>query len=213
MSLSRRLALLELAGRERMTVLEDDYDSEFRYEGSPIESLQGLDRWGQVIYAGTFSKSVLPGLRIGFVVLPEPLVEAFAAAKSLQDGGTPMMEQVVLAEFMVSGSFERHIRRMRRVDRSRRDAFLATLARELGDSVSIGPCHGGLTALVNVDALRKAEDIAARAAGKGLAVRPATAYYAVAQERSSFLIGFGGLPESQAPEAVAVLRSAALDTE
>jgi GntR family transcriptional regulator/MocR family aminotransferase len=207
MSLARRLALLDLAGRERTVVLEDDYDSEFRYEGSPIESLQGLDRSGLVIYAGTFSKSVLAGLRLGFVVLPKPLVEPFAAAKSLWDGGTPMLEQAVLAEFMVSGSFQRHIRRMRRVYRSRRDAFLEALTREFGNQVSIGPCHGGLTALVEIDAAGSAEEMAERAASVGLAVRPATAYYATLPDRPTFLIGFGGLPETEAEAAMAALHS------
>lgn len=209
LSLSRRLALLELAERDRAIVVEDDYDSEFRYEGSPVESLQGLDRAGLVIYAGTFSKSVLPGLRIGFVVLPEPLVRPFAAAKSLWDGGTPMLEQAVLAEFMISGSFERHIRRMRRVYRSRRDAFLAALLAEFGSRASVGQCHGGLTALVEIEASNPAEAIASRAADIGLVVRPATQYFASPPECPVFLIGFGGLPEVEARHAVSVLRTAA----
>lgn len=209
LSLSRRLALLELARRDRMIVVEDDYDSEFRYEGSPIESLQGLDRTGLVIYAGTFSKSVLAGLRLGFVVLPEPLVAPFAAAKSLWDGGTPMLDQAVLAEFMLSGSFERHIRRMRRVYRSRRDAFRQALAGAFGDRASVGPCHGGLTALVNIESIRSAEEIAQRALTAGIAIRPATQYYAEPPRNPSFLLGFGGLPESEADEVMAVFAAAA----
>jgi GntR family transcriptional regulator/MocR family aminotransferase len=209
LSLSRRLALLDLAQRWDMTVVEDDYDSEFRYEGSPIESLQGLDRAGLVIYAGTFSKSVLAGLRIGFVILPEHLVEPFAAAKSVWDGGTPTMEQAVLAEFMISGNFERHIRRMRRVYRNRRDAFSSALQSVLGSRAEAGPCHGGLTALVEIDSDRTAEAIAAKALEAGLALRPATRYFARPPRRPTFLIGFGGLPEAEARDAVTVLRDAA----
>lgn len=209
LSLSRRLALLELARRERTVIVEDDYDSEFRYEGSPVESLQGLDRSSLVIYAGTFSKSVLAGLRIGFVVLPDMLVDAFVGAKSLWDGGTPMLEQAVLAEFITSGSFERHIRRMRRIYRARRDAFRAALDSSFGSAAKVGPCHGGLTALIEIESHRSADDISSRAAKHGLAIRSATPYYAVAPDRPRFLIGFGGLPESEAPSAVAALRSAA----
>jgi GntR family transcriptional regulator/MocR family aminotransferase len=209
MSLTRRLELLDMARRDGAMVVEDDYDSEFRYEGSPVESLQGLDRSGLVVYAGTFSKSVLSGLRIGFVVLPEPLVGPFAAAKSLWDGGTPMLEQAALAEFMTSGSFERHIRRMRRVYRARRDALRGAVADVFEDRACIGPCHGGLTALIALDSRHGAQEIAARALESHLAVRPVTEYYATPPPRPAFLIGFGGLPETEARDAMLALSRAA----
>jgi GntR family transcriptional regulator/MocR family aminotransferase len=209
LSLTRRLALLDLARREGTIIVEDDYDSEFRYEGSPIESLQGLDRSGLVIYAGTFSKSVLSGLRIGFVVLPERLVAPFTAAKSLWDGGTPMLEQAVLAEFMRSGGFERHVRRMRRIYRSRRDAFREALAVSFGERASVGLCHGGLTALVELESERSTEEIVRRARDSGLALRAATRYFADPPPRPSFLVGFGGLAEDRAADAMAAFAAAA----
>lgn len=209
LSLSRRLALLDLARTTGSVLVEDDYDSEFRYEGSPVESLQGLDRAGLVIYAGTFSKSVLSGLRIGFVILPEPLVAPFTAAKALWDGGTPMLEQAVLAEFMVSGAFERHIRRMRRVYRARRDAFRTALEESFGSRATLGPCHGGLTALVEIDTAESDAVITRRAERGGLALRSAAEYFASPPHRPTFLIGFGGLPEADAREAVAILHASA----
>jgi GntR family transcriptional regulator/MocR family aminotransferase len=105
MTLCRRLALLAWAERAGVYVLEDDYDSEFRYEGRPVESMQGLDRAGRVIYAGTFSKVMFPSLRVGYLVLPQPLVEPFAAAKWLTDRHTPTLEQEALADFLAEGHF------------------------------------------------------------------------------------------------------------
>jgi GntR family transcriptional regulator/MocR family aminotransferase len=119
------------------------------------------------------------------------------------------MEQAVLAEFMISGNFERHIRRMRRVYRNRRDAFSSALQSVLGSRAEAGPCHGGLTALVEIDSDRTAEAIAAKALEAGLALRPATRYFARPPRRPTFLIGFGGLPEAEARDAVTVLRDAA----
>jgi GntR family transcriptional regulator/MocR family aminotransferase len=187
-------------------VFEDDYDSEFRYEGRPVESLQGLDREGIVVYAGSFSKSVLPGLRIGFLVLPEQLTRPFVAAKRLWDSGTPMLEQAALAEFLRSGDFERHIRRMRRVYRSRRDALIQALAGAFGDRVYVGPRHGGLNVLVELDVPGTAEDVASWAWNRGIALRPATVYYRVPPSVPTFLIGFGAVSEEQSTAAADILR-------
>ena len=113
MSLARRLALLEWAHARRAWIVEDDYDSEYRYTGRPLASLQGLDRHGRVIYVGTFSKVLFPALRLGYVVVPPALVDAFAAARGLVDRHPPSVTQAVLAEFIAEGSFARHVRRMR----------------------------------------------------------------------------------------------------
>lgn len=210
LSLARRLALLEIAERGDALVIEDDYDSEFRYEGRPVESLQGLDRGSRVIYAGTFSKSVLAGLRIGFLVLPLQLAGPFVSAKSLWDGGTPMLEQAALAEFMLAGDYERHIRRMRRLYRSRRDALLTGLREAFGSRVEVGHRHGGLNVLVTIDQSDSAEEIAARAARLGVVVRPATTYYSRPPERPTFLVGFAALPEGLVGESLARFADATL---
>jgi GntR family transcriptional regulator/MocR family aminotransferase len=208
LSLARRLALLDLAEHTRCLILEDDYDSEFRYEGKPVESLKGLDRAGLVIYAGTFSKSILPGLRIGFLVLPPDLVPAFVAAKSLWDSGAPILEQAALAQFIRCGEMERHIRRMRRLYRRRRDALIAGLTATFGGRVSIGERHGGLNVLVSFASAAPAGDIVRRAARLGVGLRSAAAYYAVAPERPTFLMGFAELSEEDARDGLAILASA-----
>lgn len=208
LSLTRRLALLDVAQRTGCLVVEDDYDSEFRYEGHPVESLQGLDRTGLVVYAGTFSKSVLAGLRIGFLVLPSDLVGPFIAAKSLWDSGAPLLEQAALAEFMRAGDYERHIRKMRRLYRSRRDQLVASLTEAFGDRVDIGPRHGGLNLLVSFDVSGSDEEVALRAADAGVGLRPASPYFLHPPKRPSFLLGFAALPEADIREGIRRLAGA-----
>lgn len=202
LSLGRRLMLLEVARQQRCLIVEDDYDSEFRYEGRPVESLQGLDHGGLVVYAGTFSKSVLAGLRIGFLVLPPRLVGPFVTAKSLWDIGAPMLEQVALAEFMRSGDFERHIRRMRRLYRLRRDALVAELEEAFGARVTVGERHGGLNVLVRLDFEVSDFVLAGEAAKAGIGLRPASPYYAHPPDRPTFLMGFAALPEEKIRDGV-----------
>jgi GntR family transcriptional regulator/MocR family aminotransferase len=208
LSLARRLALLELADRMDAVLVEDDYDSEFRYEGRPIESLKGLDRTGRVVYVGTFSKSVLAGLRLGFLVLPPTLVEPFAAAKRLWDSGTGMMEQLALAAFMESGEFERHIRRTRRVYRARRDALVGALTREFGSDIAIGARHGGLNLLVHFRRDDGESTIVQKAAAAGVALRAASEFYAVPPAQPTFLMGFAAMTDGEIADAVHALASA-----
>lgn len=205
LSLSRRLALLDEARRTDCVVVEDDYDSEFRYEGRPVESLQGLDRGDLVVYAGTFSKSVLAGLRIGFLVLPRRLVQPFIAAKSVWDSGAPMLEQLALVAFMRSGGFERHIRRMRRLYRSRRDALVEALGEAFGDRIEVGERHGGLNILVGMDLGVSADAAALRAAGCGIGLRPVSSYYEHPPAQATFLMGFAAVPEDTIVRGIRLL--------
>lgn len=205
LSLSRRLALLDEARRTDCVIVEDDYDSEFRYEGRPVESLQGLDRGDLVVYAGTFSKSVLAGLRIGFLVLPRRLVQPFIAAKSAWDSGAPMLEQLALVAFMQSGAFERHIRRMRRLYRARRDALVEALAGAFGSRVQVGERHGGLNILVGLDLSVSADIAAARAAAAGIALRPVSSYYVHPPKQATFLMGFAAVSENTITEGIRLL--------
>jgi GntR family transcriptional regulator/MocR family aminotransferase len=203
LSLSRRLALLDFASACRSWVIEDDYDSEFRYEGRPVESLQGLDGNDLVIYAGTFSKSLLPGLRIGYLILPPAMVPHFVAARSLWDGGSPVLEQAALAEFMRSGGYERHIRKMRRVYRTRRDALVRSLARWFGTGARVGPRQGGLNLLVTLDTDIPAEELVRRAARAGIAMRDASPYYVRPPAQPTFLLGFAAITPDDIETAVA----------
>jgi GntR family transcriptional regulator/MocR family aminotransferase len=208
LSLARRLALLELAKQHGTVIVEDDYDSEFRYEGRPVESLKSLDRHDLVVYEGTFSKSVLSSLRLGFLILPRTMLRPFVAAKGLWDGGTPLLEQAALARFMQSGELEKHIRKMRRLYRARRDALVQALQARFGDRVLIGERHGGLNILVTLDVPLGEDEVIRRAAESGVGLRGAAAYYAVAPEKPTFLMGFAALPEEEIRQGVAGLSSA-----
>jgi len=135
--LARRLALLAWARSKDAVIVEDDYDGEFRYEGQPLESLQGLDSEGRVIYVGTFSRTVFSALRIGYLIAPKSLVPAFTSAKWLCDRHTATLEQETLAEFITSGIYERHLRRVRRRNTASRQALLAAIHKYLGDRVEV----------------------------------------------------------------------------
>jgi GntR family transcriptional regulator/MocR family aminotransferase len=150
MTLQRRLELLRWAARQRAWVVEDDYDSEFRYDGPPLASLQGLDRAGCVVYVGTLSKVLFPSLRLGYIVAPPALVEPLARAKSMMDRHSPLPPQMVLADFMEAGHFTRHIKRAREAYRERRDTLLAGIARLLPDRLECGPSDSGLDLCVRL---------------------------------------------------------------
>ena len=130
MTLTRRLELLRWAERTRSWIVEDDYDSEYRYASRPVASLQGLDTSGSVIYCGTFSKVMFPSLRLGYVIVPPQLVDAFHRAKAVFDRHSPTVEQAVLAEFIAEGHMARHVRRMRVLYMERQNALLEALHRE-----------------------------------------------------------------------------------
>ncbi len=144
MSLPRRLALLEWAVRAGAWILEDDFDSEFRYGGVPLASLQGLDTMDRVIYVGTFSKTMFPSLRLGYLIVPTDLVDLFRAAQSVTDHVAPTFDQAIVAEFIEDGHFTRHVRQMRAAYAARQDALMRCLARELGDAIDVTPADTGM---------------------------------------------------------------------
>lgn len=142
LSLERRLMLLEWARSTGAYIVEDDYDSDYQYSGPPMIALAGLDTSSSVIYLGTFSKSIGAGLRTGYVVLPRALIDAARAAKSLMNYGHPWLEQITLANFLASGAFSRHLRRIRRAYNSVRDILLGGLTQAFGDLDIIGAANG-----------------------------------------------------------------------
>jgi GntR family transcriptional regulator/MocR family aminotransferase len=144
MSLARRLALLEWASRSGAWVLEDDYDSEYRYAGRPLAALQGLDTAGRVIYAGTFSKVLFPALRLGYLVVPPDLADAFLAARALADRHPPSVTQAALADFIEGGHFARHIRRTRALYAERQAALVRAASRVLEGVLSVRPAESGM---------------------------------------------------------------------
>lgn len=144
LSLDRRLTLLDWAASRGAWIFEDDYDSEFRYEGRPMPALQGLDRAGVVVHAGSFSKTLFSALRLAYVVVPDALLDRFLAAKSIVDRFTPPFAQAVLADFLAEGHFGRHLRRMRALYAERRHALLGALASELGEDLEVIGANAGL---------------------------------------------------------------------
>jgi len=199
MSVSRRLALLDWAERIGAYVVEDDYDSEYRYVGRPIESLQGLDRTGRVLYVGTFSKVLFPALRPGYLVLPRPLVDAFRTAKALADTGCATLEQSALADFMREGHYERYLRRSRAHAGARRAALLEAVSTHLGDRVEVCGADAGLHVVLWLRGVRhdRLPSLVGRAAAAGVGVYPATPYYLHPPKRAGLLLGYASLSEAE----------------
>lgn len=211
--LARRLALLAWAHRSGAWVVEDDYDSEYRYAGAPIESLQGLDRDGRVFYVGSFSKILSPALRLGYLVVPPALVRAFRAGKTATDLGSPTFGQHVLADFMAAGHLEVHLRRSRRRHAARRATMLAALADQLGDRVEVLGGGAGLHVCLRLRD-RKAVDVPVirrRASAREVGIYSTEPCYLARPRRAELLLGHGSLSEADITEGIgrlaAVLRT------
>ena len=205
--LARRLALLDWAGRASAWVLEDDCDLEFRWTGHPLPPLATLDRAGRVIYCGTFSKTLAPALRLGFAVVPAPLVAAFVRVGTLMDRGIDTLNQAVLAEFMRQGLLAPHIRRMRTEYARRRAALLTAMARH-APSVAPIAAPGGLHMVTRLpERVDEAATVAA-CRSRGLAVSPLGAYYAGTPRTAGLVMGFASTPEALAADTARRLESA-----
>jgi GntR family transcriptional regulator/MocR family aminotransferase len=209
MSLSRRLALLDWASRAGAWVVEDDYDSEYRYEGRPLASLQGLDADGRVIYLGTFSKVMFPSLRLGYMVVPAELVDAFIAARAVAGRHSPTVEQAVLTDFMEEGHFGRHIRRMRTLYRGRQAALIEALRREAGDLVEAEPSDAGLHLTAWLPEGLDDKEVARAAAARGVESRPMSSFYAQGCGRPALLLGYAAFDRGQLRHGAARLYAAA----
>jgi len=206
--LHRRLALLNWAKRQNAIVVEDDYDGEFRYGSQPLESLQGLDREGRVLYIGTFSRTVFSTLRIGYLIAPKRLVRPFLAAKWLSDRQTASLEQDALAEFISSGLYERYLRRLRNRNAARRDALLVAVRTYLKDRVEVsGHEAGGHVVLWPRECISEKAMIE-RAAAQGVRVYGLSGYRLQKSTRSGIILRFSRMNESQIREAVSRLASA-----
>lgn len=194
MSASRRFQLLEWAQNMGSWIIEDDYDSEYRYESMPIASLQGLDAKARVIYIGTFSKVLFPSLRLGYVVIPPDLVDLFLAIRRVIDLRSPTFYQEVLADFIVKGHFARHIRRMRVLYRERRSALVDSIRKELGSAVEVLGDEAGMHLTVTLPKGSRDLEIAERAASQNLWIWPLSSSYMGEAPRPGFILGFGSTP-------------------
>ena len=204
MSASRRLQLLAWAESSGSWIIEDDYDSEYRYESMPIPSLQGLDSNARVIYIGTFSKVLFPSLRLGYIVLPPDLVERFLAARLAMDISPAGFHQAVLADFIREGHFSRHIRRMRLLYAERRSVLIENIREQLGPETEIIGGQAGMHLSLTVDGIDDRE-ITNHAAEQRLWLVPLSSCYLSSPARQGFILGFGSTPVEQIPEAVSKL--------
>lgn len=205
MSLDRRLALLAWAERCHALLLEDDYDGDFPGEGRLMPALQGLDRSGSVVYLGTFSNVLFPGLRVGYAVLPPDLVAPFVAAKDLADRQTPILEQRVVAAFLAEGHLERHLRRMRDLYMARREALLNAIREQLPGRADLATSSGGLHILVWLYADVDEHELQFKAAEMGIGVYPAGQCFIRRSEQPGLVLGFGGMDETRIREGIARL--------
>ena len=204
--LRRRLALLEWANRNDAVIVEDDYDGEFHYEGRPLESLQGLGRDGRIIYVGTFSRSIFPSLRVGYVVVPRSLVLAFTGAKWLNDQHSAILEQHTLAEFITSGAYERHLRRVRRANAKRREALLDAIQEHLRGVVDVtGDSAGAHIALWPRRRFNE-KLLIARAAERDVGIYGMSQYFLASSPRTGFLLGYSRMSVVEIGEGIRRLR-------
>lgn len=202
MSLPRRLELLELSRKGGWRILEDDYDSEFRYDGRPLPALQGLDASGSVLYVGTFSKSMFPALRIGYLVAPPDLVPVLARARWVADRQTPTREQLALEDFIREGHLERHIRRMRVLYGTRREALLGALHHHLGDRADLQGEGAGLHLMVRLRTSLSDATLTRRAAEFGVGLESIASCRIHAKGSGEFLLRFGCLEEATIQEGI-----------
>ncbi len=205
MSAARRMELLEWAEQRGAWLLEDDYDSEYRYVSRPLGALQGMGTAGRVVYVGTFSKVLFPAVRVGYLVVPPALWDAFVAAREALDIFSPTLYQLVLADFMAEGHFARHLRRMRGIYLRRRQAMLDGLARHCDGLLAVHNADAGLHVATLLPDGVDDGDVVRRMAARGLAGTALSTCYAGEARRSGLLLGFGGSDESTLADAAQVL--------
>jgi len=207
MSATRRLQLLAWAQSSGAWIIEDDYDSEYRYEGMPIASLQGLDAHARVIYIGTFSKVLFPSLRLGYMVIPSDLVDRFKAVRRAMDLGPPSFYQEILADFIAQGHFARHIRRMRVLYGERAGALLDCMKKDLAGMVEVFGGEAGMHLTVTLKSGSRDVEIAERAARQKLWLWPLSPSYSGQRTQQGFILGFGSTELAEIPRAVRKFRN------
>jgi GntR family transcriptional regulator/MocR family aminotransferase len=193
MSLTRRLAVLDWARSANAIVFEDDYDSEYRYAGRPMPALQGLDRHGVVLFAGSFSKVLFPALRLGYLVVPDDLIERVTAVQSIRVRHAPVISQAVLCDFITDGHFARHVRRMREVYAERLGALVEGARAELSGALSIIGVEAGLQTAAWLSDGHVASRVAELAAARRVDVSPLSRYTRGAPRREGLQLGFAAV--------------------
>lgn len=202
LSLPRRLELLSWAEKYGTFIIEDDYDSEYRYKGRPIPALAGLDKGGVVIYIGTFSKVLMPALRLGYLVVPPHLVQVFSRAKWVADRHSPLLEQQALADFIIDGHLERHIRRMRSLYGRKRELVLKTLGELFGARAQVLGDHAGINVLVRFLTSLSDTQLESAARARGIGITSTRHEYLTSPRQGEFLLNYGGISEEELVRAL-----------
>ncbi|WP_223532001.1 PLP-dependent aminotransferase family protein [Pseudomonas sp. GL-RE-20] len=212
MSLARRLELLAWAERTQGWIVEDDYDGEYRYSGAPLAPLAALDRHGRVLYVGTFGKVAFPALRLGYLVLPPGLVQAFAQRRAVDVRHSEVSTQAVMAEFMAAGHFQRHIRRMRRAALSRRNTLLNGWPLDIPGIGKLPTVAAGLHMTVPVDSVARERELIELASSVDVEVNGLSSYWlpesaTPMDQRAGLVLGFAAVPEKAIEAALQRLRA------
>jgi GntR family transcriptional regulator / MocR family aminotransferase len=207
MSAARRLRLLDWAQQADSWIIEDDYDSEYRYGSKPVASLQGIDTASRVIYIGTFSKVLYPSLRVGYVVIPPDLVDFFVSVRHAMDVSPPHLYQAVLADFISEGYFARHIRKMRTLYAERRGVLIGSLRRQFGSAVDVLGDSAGMHVTIKLSPGLKDQELSVRAAEEKLWLWPLSSCYITKPAADGFILGFGSTTLAEIPRAVTRLAS------
>lgn len=202
MSLARRLALLEFASNNNSWIIEDDYDSEFRYRGRPLPALSALDEERRVFYVGTFSKALCSAVRLGYVVVPEWLIETFAKAMNLLGQNASPITEVALAQFINDGRFAEHIRKMRRLYRDRRDTLIECLSESCSDLLSFKSSDAGMHIIADLKSGIDDETAYRALLNNGIESLPLSVYCLEPIERSALILGFSGVQRKRMPKLV-----------
>lgn len=202
LSLPRRLALLEWATRQQAWIIEDDYDGEYRYVGRPLPALKSLDSEGRVLYCGTFSKVLFPGIRLAYLVVPEQQVKHFERASMSFFEGMSEMPQAIVSSLMLEGHFSRHIHRMRKLYAERREMAVTGLNKVLSRHLSIRPQPGGMHLVLQLHSSHLDTDIASRMRDNGLYVHALSSWSSNGQGEQGLLIGFTNIESTQQAEQI-----------
>lgn len=205
MSVTSRLSLIETARATNAWIIEDDYDSEYRYSGHPLASLQGLDKNGRVLYVGTFSKTIFPALKLGCLVVPPDLVDVFTAARTLSGAHSPLIDQAILAEFISEGHFARHVRRMRTLYEERQRVLIEEVERKLKGLLEMKTDDAGMHLVGWLPDNFDDQEVARKSAEAGIRLSPISDHSITPYPRNGLVFGYAAFDEKQIRSGVAKL--------